>query len=132
MRLLLLLIAFTAGELAADPKSHYMIHCMGCHLADGSGQPPDVPVLDEQLGSLVASGVGRSYLIRVPGAAQAPLDDVELAGVINWMLDKYSRDTLPADFEPFTKEEVSHHRHHILSDPVRFKAEMIRGEHGAL
>ena len=124
MRFLLLILIFAAGELVADPKSHYMIHCMGCHLMDGQGQPPDVPVLDNELGHLIRTAAGREYLIRVPGAAQSPVNDAELAAVINWMLERYSTETLPASFRPYTEDEISRHRPNILADPVKFKAEI--------
>ena len=132
MRLLLLLFLLCSAELRADPKSHYMIHCMGCHLMDGQGQPPDVPVLDESLGRLIESDAGRAYLVRVPGAAQAPINDAELAGVINWMLNKYSAATLLDSFTPYTESEVRQHRHQILADPLKFKAALTGKQHGAL
>ena len=132
MRLLLLFLLFASAELLADPKSHYMIHCMGCHLMHGTGQPPDVPVLDEGLGKLVDSQAGRAYLVRVPGAAQAPIDNAELAEVINWMLNEYSARTLPEDFSPFTEKEVGLHRSQILADPVKFKETLTGKQHGTL
>lgn len=133
MRILLVfVICLTGFSLQADPKSHYMIHCMGCHLADGSGQPPDVPVLDESLGDLIQSDAGRAFLIRVPGAAQAPISDADLAGVINWMLQKYSAESLPEDFVPFSEREVAQHRGNILADPIRFKATLIEDASGTL
>ena len=64
---------------AADPRSDYLMHCAGCHLVDANGVPPLVPSLAGPLGRIAASPAGRDYIARVPGAAQAPLSDAELA-----------------------------------------------------
>ena len=119
-------------SLQAEPKSHYMIHCMGCHLSDGSGQPPDVPIFDKNLGLLVQSELGRAYLVRVPGAAQAPINDAELAAVINWMLSEYSAETIPDDFIPYDADEVARYRSTILTNPVELKASLTAGSDGTL
>ena len=125
MRWFFTLALWVSLQAYADPQSHYMIHCMGCHLADGSGQPPDVPVFNEQLGEFAITDEGRSYLVRVPGAAQALITDEDLAAVINWMLEKYSKDSLPEDFSPFTGDEVARHRKNILADPARMRAALV-------
>ncbi len=54
--LLLTLLSLTllCAFAAADPRSHYMIHCMGCHLNDGRGLPPEVPAFDNKLAILAA------------------------------------------------------------------------------
>ena len=43
------------------------------------------------LGSLLATPAGRAYLVRVPGVAQAPLDDERLAALLNWVSRELSR-----------------------------------------
>ena len=96
------------AELSA--RSNYMIHCQGCHLADGSGHEPDVPSL-AQLGRFVALDAGRRYLAQVPGASQAPISDRELAAVLNWVLATFSAGALPADFSGYTEGEVARYRH---------------------
>lgn len=123
--LLTLLTVWAIQDAAADPKSHYMIHCMGCHLADGSGKPPDVPAFDGQLGQFVETEAGRAYLVRVPGAAQSLINNEDLAAVINWMLYRYSMKTLPADFQPFTTEEVARHRIDILAKPIVLRKALL-------
>ncbi|MGB0691711.1 MAG: c-type cytochrome [Pseudomonadales bacterium] len=122
MRWLIFLLLLAANQAAADPRSHYMIHCMGCHLADGRGQPPEVPVLNAELARFTSTDAGRAYLVQVPGAAQALINDEELAAVINWMLQVFSGDDLPEDFRPFTGEEVTAYRQQILADPASFRA----------
>jgi len=122
MRWLIILLLFAAIHTAADPRSHYMIHCMGCHLADGSGQPPDVPEFNVQLALFTRSDAGRAYLVQVPGAAQALINDEDLAAVINWMLLAFSSESLPGDFRPFTGAEVSSYRQQVLADPASLRA----------
>ena len=99
-----MLVALAAWTPAAradlSARSNYMIHCQGCHLADGTGHEPDVPSL-----------AGRRYLAQVPGASQAPISDRELAAVLNWVLATFSAGALPADFSGYTEGEVARYRH---------------------
>ena len=109
-----MLVALAAWTPAAradlSARSNYMIHCQGCHLADGTGHEPDVPSL-AQLGRFVALDAGRRYLAQVPGASQAPISDRELAAVLNWVLAAFSAGALPADFSGYTEGEVARYRH---------------------
>ena len=75
-----------SSAAAADPEFDYLLHCGGCHLEDGAGDPPLVPDLRTSLGTLSTTSEGRAYMAQVPGSAQAPLNDTELAQVLNWML----------------------------------------------
>ncbi len=118
MRFTFIVLLLAGFSVHADPKSNYMIHCMGCHLENGKGMPPDVPEFNNELGLMVSSERGRSYLARVPGAAQSPITDRQLAEVMNWMLDKYSAETLPAGFKPYTADEVAEYRKQVLLNPV--------------
>lgn len=68
---------------------------------------------------------GRDYLVRVPGAAQAPMTDADLAVVLNYLLERFSSATLAADFKPYTAKEVALYRHNILQDPLKRRAEII-------
>ena len=116
-----LLLALPA---AADPHTDYLLHCSGCHRADGSGLPPDVPSLAGNLGRIVATAAGREYVVRVPGASQTPLSDGELAAVINWVLVQFNADTLPPGFKPLREAEVSKARGRgVLPDPHKFRRE---------
>ena len=68
---------------------------------------------------------GRDYLVRVPGAAQAPMTDADLAVVLNYLLARFSSATLADDFKPYTAQEVASYRHDILADPLKRRAEII-------
>ena len=94
----------------------YTLECAGCHRADGTGTPGSVPALRDSVGRFLDVPGGREYLARVPGVAQAPLDDAALAGVLNWMLDRFDRGHLPRGFVPYTAEEVGRLRAQPLTD----------------
>jgi mono/diheme cytochrome c family protein len=111
----------SAGASLADPRGDYLMHCAGCHLVDARGVPPDVPSLSGPLGRLVASAEGRDYIARVPGAAQTPLTDAELAAVFNWLIAEYNRETVPAGFRPLSGPEVGRSRERVLADPLKLR-----------
>lgn len=69
----------------------------------------------------------RGYLARVPGSAQAPIDDAELTGVINWILHQFNSETLPPNFVDLTVEEVARARRVILADPNKYRETYWRG-----
>ena len=122
MRWTLLSLTLLCAFAAADPRSHYMIHCMGCHLNDGAGLPPEVPAFDNKLAILAASDKGREYLVTVPGSSQSPIDDAELAGVLNWIMDKYAGES---EFQPFLESEISRYRHKPLTNPASLRDELL-------
>jgi len=57
------------------PALDYAVTCQGCHRADGAGTPGTVPALAGSVGKFLRVPGGREFLVRVPGVAQAPLDD---------------------------------------------------------
>jgi cytochrome c peroxidase len=122
MRWTLLSLTLLCAIAAADPRSHYMIHCMGCHLNDGRGLPPEVPAFDDKLAFFAASDKGREYLVRVPGASQSPIDDAALAGVLNWILEEYAGESA---YKPFLKSEISRYRHTPLTNPALLRDELL-------
>ena len=90
------------------PETNYILHCQGCHGADGVGGVTDkIPPLQDAVGYFLHVPDGRRFLIQVPGVAQAPLDDAEVAALLNYVLDRYSEDELPDGFVPYTAEEVA-------------------------
>ena len=105
----------------ADSRFDYLLHCGGCHLEDGSGDPPEVPNLRVDIDWLAATPDGRSYLTRVPGASQTPLSDARLAGVLNWILETYYPGQ---DFAAFTAAEVASTRRIPLYDPLRAREDL--------
>ena len=127
MRLALLFLVLPLLAIADDSKvrNNYLFACRGCHLADGSGVPPNVPSLRNTLGQFTGSDEGRSYLVRVPGVLQSRLKDRQLAEVINWVLTEFNSETLPPDFRPFTQAEVAELRKNILADPASMRERLL-------
>ncbi len=129
-RLPLLLLSVLPLSAAADDdvRANYLLACRGCHLADGSGVPPEVPSLRDTLGPLAATAEGRDYLVRVPAVLQSRLSDAKLAEVLNYVLTEFNADTLPRNFEPLTVGEVTAARTQILADPIGYRQARLSGD----
>jgi hypothetical protein len=111
--------------MAESPHHNYMIHCQGCHLADGSGHPPDVPSFTGQLGEFLRVEGGRAYLVQVPGTANAPLDDRSVAQLLNWMLERFSDSMRRAEFAPYSAQGVAGYRREKLADPAARRKSLL-------
>lgn len=94
----------------------FVLHCSGCHGADGAGRAGAVPDLRDNLGRFVSSPEGRRFVLQVPGVAQARLADDEVAALTNWMLRRLSPSTVPAGFRPYDTVEVRDARRERLAD----------------
>lgn len=102
-------MALSTAAMAAPDRSrqNYIQFCAGCHQLDGSGSPAvGIPDMRSQLGYFLNSRGGRAFLVQVPGSANSPLSDTELALLLNWMLKAFSPEQIPAPFEPYGEEEV--------------------------
>jgi cytochrome c553 len=128
--LLVLLAPLFAAASASDDevRANYLLACRGCHLADGSGVPPEIPTLRNTLGPLAASAEGRDYLVRVPAVLQSRLSDEKLTEVLNWVLTEFNADTLPKNFKPLTTREVTAARKQILADPIGYRRARLSGK----
>jgi hypothetical protein len=116
-RAVALAVASIARVAAAyGPETNYALHCQGCHLADGTGMPPRIPALAGALGPFLRVPGGREFLARVPGVANAPLADAELATLLNWTIDHFDAAQRPAAFAPYTADEVGRLRASPLID----------------
>jgi len=126
------LTAWAGGPYS--PRVNYILHCQGCHLPDGSGTPGKVPALRQQAGRFLHVPGGRQFLIQVPGTAQSALTDAEVAAVLNWILENFSKAELPADFVPYSATEVARFRRQPLADVSAVRsglmAEIRAGEAG--
>ena len=120
---LIALFSLSVNVFAVSPRINYLLYCTGCQAANGAGKPPNVPSLRDELGRMISVPEMRSYLVRIPGASQAPISDADLTDVINWLLREFNSNTLPANFEEYTVGEVSNARRNILADPLRYRAE---------
>jgi len=113
------LVSQTAN--AASARINYLLYCSGCHLPSGEGKSPNVPTLHNELGRMISVPEMRSYLVRIPGASQAPISDSELADVTNWILEEFNAQTLPVNFEKYTGGEVTQARENVLADPLKYR-----------
>lgn len=75
-----------------------------------------------EIGGLLQSKAGREYLARVPGVAQAPLDDEGLAQLLNWVLVELAH-TPPNP--PYTANEIRALRARPLRDPRAIRESLL-------
>jgi len=115
------LFVAVGSSLAASPRINYLLYCTGCHGVTGEGSHPNVPTLVGELGLMMTVPEMRNYLVQIPGAATAPIDDSELTEVINWILDEFNSETLPQGFNYLSTEEVSAARKDVLADPLKYR-----------
>jgi len=120
--LCLLVILAGAKSIAADPEFNYLLHCGGCHLENGGGDPPIIPDLRKDLDYLSLIPAGRAYIVQVPGSSQAPLNDAELAEVLNWMFERFYP---TAELQHYSADEIAGYRGVIMMDPLKIRATLI-------
>jgi len=120
-------LASAPGARADDERAHinYMLHCQGCHLADAMGFEGRVPRMNGFVGKFLETPEGRAFIIQVPGVATAPLPDDQLTELMNWMLVYFSAEQIPADFSPYTLDEVAMLRRDPVANPVSRRAEVL-------
>jgi len=115
MRVAAAFLLMTAAASAETPgvqsearaKMNWMLNCQGCHQPDATGSANGAPAMANDVARFLSAEGGREYLTRVPGVANAGLSDDQLAELLNWTLATFDKDHLPADFIPYTKEEMA-------------------------
>jgi hypothetical protein len=113
------------ARAASGPELDWVLECQGCHRRDGSGTPPSVPAIRDSVAGFLHVPGGREYIVQVPGVAQAPLDDEQLAAVVNWMLTRFDASAIPAGFAPYTAAEVAKLRVTPLVDPETVRRKLV-------
>lgn len=132
MRLWPILFAGAACIAVAVPASagsrertQYLLHCSGCHQQDGSGSPENaIPSMKDRVGHFLRLPEGRAFLVQVPGTSQAALGDGDIADLLNWMVTALSRNEVPPDFAPYTRDEVGRLRARPLNDAAGTRREI--------
>ena len=112
---------------AGSPALNYRLHCMGCHLDDGSGMPQrGIPSMQGVLGHFLRLPQGRALIVQVPGVMNTPLNDRQVAELMNWMLGQWAGDSLPPGTPPYSEAEVRHLRATRPSDVPLERANVVR------
>lgn len=115
-----------ASQDAGSPRLNYMLHCSGCHGADGSGSPQSgVPTMRGSLGHFLKAEGGREFLVQVPGTSQSPLSDRDTAELLNWVLKAFSAAEVPAGTPPYSTAEVAKLRAVHLEDVPAHRAAIV-------
>jgi hypothetical protein len=124
---LALLVAYLlfASAAAADPRLDYMLHCRGCHGPDGAGVAGAAPALRGEVAKFLTVPGGREYLVRVPGTAQAELDDGDVAVLLNWIVREFDPEAVPEGFVPYDGAEVGALRRQPLSDVIAIRRDLV-------
>lgn len=122
------LSSLLAGEAAADAaKKNYRLHCMGCHQADGTGSPENgIPSMRDEVGHFLRVPDGRAYLSQVPGTLNTPLSDGETAELLNWVMANIGRGSIPADFKPYTGDDVRAYRATVPQDIPGMRVRLLK------
>jgi hypothetical protein len=111
---------------AGEARVNYMLYCQGCHLSDGAGSArAEVPEMKDYVGNFLKVPGGREYLVRVPGSANAPIGDEQLANLLNWILLTIAGESTPNGFAPYSGEEVGQMRKKSLTNIVTLRANLI-------
>ena len=111
-------------ENAQRAWQNWTLNCQGCHRLDGTGSATTSPSLAGTVAKFLWVPGGREYLGRVPGVATSPLSNADLAELMNWMLWRFDKEHLPANFQPFTAAELGQ----LRSAPLRLEASQMRAD----
>lgn len=120
------LLLSSLSAQASGPRRDYQMHCAGCHQMDGSGAPKaGIPDMRNAVGHFLRLPAGRDFLVQVPGTANSPLGHADTAALLNWMVFAFSREQVPADFQPYTEREVARLRHTPFHDAPGTRAQLV-------
>ena len=122
--LFLLSLVFATGAVAADrtAETNYVLRCIGCHVADGTGLPgAGIPNFVDQVGVFAGLPEGRAYLMHVPGVIGSSLSDAEIADVLNYIMEKWAGPSLPPNYVPFSAGEVATLRVAKVGNAVKYR-----------
>jgi cytochrome c553 len=127
--LVAMVLAFGVSPARAvgGAQMQYMLHCMGCHLDDGSGMPAKgIPAMKGVVGHFLRLPEGRALMVQVPGVMNTPLDDRQVAELMNWLMLHIAGDSRPQDSAPYTADEVKALRASRPADLLGERARIVR------
>lgn len=108
---------------------NYQLQCAGCHLGNGMGSAAnDTPRMAGFVGNFLKVPGGREFLVRVPGMSQSALNNAQLADLLNWIMreDGMAGKSRPADYQPYTADEVATLRAKTMLNLPGTRAELIK------
>lgn len=116
------MVAASPGNAEAlSARANYVLHCSGCHRQDGEGAiEGGIPAFRDSVGHIAGIEIGRTYIMHVPGVISTNMSDAEVAGVLNYILDKWGEDGMD-----FTAEEVTRRRSLPVADVVAFRRQVV-------
>lgn len=85
----------------------------------------DIPPMKGKVGRFLEVPGGRNFIVQVPGVMNTPLDDAEVAALMNWILRGMAKSSTPPDTPPYTAEEVKALRATRPSDIPAARRELV-------
>ena len=107
---------------AYQARTDYQLKCQGCHRPDASGDNHSNPPMRGVVARFLSVPGGREFLGRVPGVATVDLPDHRLANLVNWTIHRFDPAHVPADFKPYTAQEIGR----LRQNPLRLERAATR------
>ncbi len=117
-------VANAADNVQTQESFDYQLFCQGCHGPTGIGGR-GVPKIHNTIGTFLGSQDGREYLVRVPGAANAPLNDDRLAKLMNWTISRFAEASEPDSWTKYTEKEVADYRSKPLLEVEQYRERLL-------
>lgn len=120
-------VELTRAENIVRAQYNWVMHCQGCHGADAQGTPGGAPSLVGNVARFLQIKAGRAYLGRVPGVAFVNLSDIEVADLLNWVVQRFDGEHVPKTFPPYSEEEIrALRREPLISDAYRERQKLLQ------
>jgi mono/diheme cytochrome c family protein len=105
-----------------------MLQCQGCHKANGSGIQGAIPDLREFGINILASERGRKFYVAVPGVSLSPLNNRQLADVLNYIIvDILNPSEKHPQTELFDIAEITKYRNIKMKYVAQERAKVVAG-----
>lgn len=117
------------ADVGKEGRAQYnwVMHCQGCHGGDAQGTPGGAPPLVGNVARFLQIKAGRAYLGRVPGVAFVNLPDMEVADLLNWVVQRFDGEHMPKVFTAYSEQEIrALRREPLISDAYRERQKLLR------
>lgn len=85
-----------------------------------------IPSMKGVLGHFLRLPEGRALIVQVPGVMNTPLNDRQVADLMNWMMEHVAGDSVPPGAAPYTEAEVTHLRQSRPADVMQARTDVVR------